>query len=108
MKKVMLTIVALMCAVTFQMNAQNNVEKLPKMIEQKVKLADKHQKDGKMQLEAAYALIEDSLGEKRDFDRALTYATRALKIAQERPAPKDTLLALTCQALGISTWVNRI
>ena len=97
-----MTIVALMCAVAFQMNAQTtNVEKLQKEIEQKVKQADKHPKDGKMQLKAALAILNDSLDEKRDLDRALTYANRALKIAQEHPAPQDTLLGLTCEALSI-------
>lgn len=101
-RKLFLTALAMMCAVAFQVNAQNpNVEKLLKNIEQKVKLADKHPKDGKMQLNAACALTDDSLGEKRDFDRALTYANRALKIAQEQPSPKDTLLALTCTELGL-------
>ena len=101
MKRIM-TIVALMCAVAFQVSAQTaDIEKLLKEIEQKVKLADEHPKDGKMQLNAAYAMTLDTLGEKRDFDRALTYANRALKIAQECPAPKDTLLALTCEQLGL-------
>ena len=54
-----------------------------------------------MQLNAAYAILNDSLSETRDFDLALTYANRALKIAQEHPAPQDTLLGLTCEALGL-------
>lgn len=99
--KRMMTIVALMCAVAFQVNAQTtNAEKLQKEIEQKVKLANKHPKDGKMQLNVAYAILADSLSESRDFDRALIYANRALTIAQEHPAPKDTLLALSYQTLG--------
>ena len=40
MKRI-LTIVALMCAVAFQVNAQNSVEQALKLAEQKVKLADK-------------------------------------------------------------------
>jgi len=96
-----MTIVALMCAMAFQVNAQTtDMEKLQKEIEKKVKLADKHPKDGKMQLNAVCAILDDSLSENRDFDRALIYANRALKIAQEHPAPQDTLLALTCDRLG--------
>ena len=96
-----MTIVALMCAVAFQMNAQTtNVEKLQKEIEQKVKQADKNPKNGKMQYQAAMALINNELEEKKDFDRALTYANRALKIAREHPAPQDTLLGLSCMSLG--------
>ena len=97
-----MTIVALMCAVAFQMNAQTtNVEKLQKEIEQKVKQADKNPKNGKMQYQAAMALINNELEEKKDFDRALTYANRALKIAREHPAPQDTLLGLSCMSLGM-------
>ena len=99
--KRMLTIVALMCTVTFFANAQNSIEKALKEAEQKVKLADKHPKNGKMQYEAAMAFINDDLGEKKDYDRALTYANRALKIAREHPAPQDTLQGLTCMGLGL-------
>ena len=100
MKRV-LTIVALICAVAFQMNAQNSVEQALNLIEKKAKLADKHPKNGKMQYEAAMACINDDLGDKKDFDRALTYANRALKIAREHPAPQDTLQGLTCMGLGM-------
>ena len=55
--KRILTIVALMCAVTFRMDAQDNVEQALKQAEQKVKLADKNPKNGKMQYEAAMAFI---------------------------------------------------
>ena len=66
MKRIM-TIVALMCAVAFQVNAQNEVvEKALKDAEEKVRLADKNQKNGKMQLQAAEALINDELGDKKD------------------------------------------
>jgi tetratricopeptide (TPR) repeat protein len=99
--KRILTIVALMCAVTFQMDAQDNVEQALKQAEQKVKLADKNPKNGKMQYEAAMAFINNELGEQKDFDRALTYANRALKIAREHPAPQDTLQGLTCMGLGM-------
>ena len=99
--KRILTIVALMCAVAFQVNAQNSVEQALKDAEQKVKLADKNPKNGKMQYEAAMGFINDELGEKKDFDRALTYANRALTIAREHPAPQDTLQGLTCMGLGL-------
>ena len=93
---------ALICAVAFQVNAQTtNVEDLLKTIEQKVKQADKHPKDGKMQLTAAYAILSDSLSGNRDWDRALNYANRAMKIAVEHPAPQDTLLGLSYEALGM-------
>ena len=95
MKRIM-TIVALMCAVAFQANAQNEVvEKALKDAEKKVRLADKHPKNGKMQLEAATAFINDELGDKKDFDRAMIYAERALKIAEEQTVLKDTLLGLS-------------
>ena len=100
MKRI-LTIVALMCAVTFQMNAQMTVEQALKSAEQKAKQADKNPKNGKKQYEAAMAFINDELGEKKDYDRALTYANRALKIAREHPAPQDTLQGLTYMALGM-------
>ena len=101
MKRIM-TIMALICAVAFQVNAQTtNVEDLLKTIEQKVKQADKHPKDGKMQLTAAYAILSDSLSGNRDWDRALNYANRAMKIAVEHPAPQDTLLGLSYEALGM-------
>lgn len=92
----------LMCAMAFQMNAQTaNVEKLLKEAEQIAKLADQNPDNGKMQLNAARAFVNNSWGENCDFDRALVYAHKALKIAQEHPAPQDTLLALTCQTLGL-------
>ena len=92
----------LMCAMAFQMNAQTaNVEKLLKEAEQIAKLADQNPDNGKMQLNAARAFVNNSLGEDSNFDRALVYANKALKLAQEHPAPQDTLLALTCQTLGL-------
>ena len=105
------TIVALTCAVAFQVNAQSSVEDLLKSAEQKAKLADKNPENGKMQYQAAMAFIDDELGEKRDFDRAQTYAYRAYQIAQEHPAPQDTLKGLSCQALsliyaGKQSWDN--
>ena len=103
MKKILLTIVALLGIVTSQLRAQDSaqVEEAVKYADKKVKLADKNPQNGKMQYEAAMALINTDLGEKKDFDRALTYANRALKIAREHPAPQDTLQGLTCWGLGM-------
>lgn len=110
MKKIMI-IVALICAVAFQMNAQEKVNEALKLAEQKAKLADENLENGKMQYEAAISFLSDDLGEKRDFDRALTYANRAFKISQEHPAPQDTLKGLSCYALGMiymgkQSWEN--
>lgn len=107
MKKLM-TIVALLCAFAFQVNAQTpDAEKLQKEIAKTVKQADKHPKNGKMQLRAAHAFLSDTLNFHRDVDRALTYANRALKIAQEHPAPQDTLLALSYETLGMIYWLGK-
>ena len=101
MKRIM-TIVALMCAVAFQANAQNEaVEKLLKEAEEKVSLADKNPTNGKMQYEASAALINNDLGDKQDFERSKIYADRALKIAEEQTVLKDTLLGLTCYNLSM-------
>lgn len=100
MKRV-LTIVALICAVAFQANAQESPEQALKNAEAKAKLADENPTNGKMQLLAARSFINENLGDKIDADRALSYAERALKIAQEQTVPQDTLMGLTCQALAI-------
>lgn len=71
--------------------AQGNVEEIIKQIEQKVKLADKNPANGLMQLKAGQALIWNELGDKRDPDRSLLYANRALKIAEEQIVMQDTL-----------------
>ena len=97
----MMTIVALMCAIVFPMSAQESVEELLKQAEKKVKLADKHPKNGKLQIRAAEALANDSLGDKKDYDRALIYLGRALQIAKEKPAPQDTLMGLACYGLSL-------
>ena len=112
MKKIIMTLAALLCcAMTTTVNAQNEEEEALKELEAKTKLADKNPTNGKMQYEAAAACMSDALGEKRDYDRALTYANRALKIAQEHPAPQDTLKGLSCYALmmiymGKQSWDN--
>ena len=101
MMKRIVTIFALMCIVASQANAQNTVEQALKDAEKQVKLADKNPKNGKMQYMAAMSLIDNKLEDRKDFDRALTYANRALKIAREHPAPQDTLLGLSCMGLGM-------
>lgn len=103
MKRIM-TLVALLCAITFQVNAQNDTEEMQKVAikatEELAKEADKNPKNGKKQLVAAEALLWDVLGDKLDFDRALTYANRALKIAESQQQLQDTLMGRTCSALG--------
>ena len=76
---------------TTTVHAQDKVEQALKLAEQKAKFADENMENGKVQYEAAVSFISDDLGEKKDLDRALTYANRALKIAQEHPAPQDTI-----------------
>ena len=101
MKKIFMTFAAILCCATTVVNAQSSVEDLLKSAEQKAKLADKNPENGKMQYQAAMAFIADGLGEKKDFDRAQTYAYRAYQIAQDHPAPQDTLKGLSCQALSL-------
>jgi len=90
----------LCCAMTTTVDAQDKIEQALKQAEQKAKLADENVENGKMQYEAAVSFISDDLGEKKDLDRALTYANRAFKISQEHPAPQDTLKGLSCYALA--------
>lgn len=98
--KQLLTLVALMCAVAFQAKAQTNVEQALQEAEKKAALADQNPTDGKLQYQAAFQFISDVLGDKRDPDRALTYANRALKIAQAQTELKDTLKGLTYYTLA--------
>lgn len=100
MKKILMTLAAVLCCATATM-AQMTQEQALKDAEQKAKLADEHPENGKMNLQAALAYFNNELGEKKDLDRALTYATRALKIAQEHPAPQDTLKGLSSYAIGM-------
>ena len=99
MKKLMI-IVALIGAVAFNANAQSKVEELLKAAEKAVLLADQNPQDGLKQLAAANALFTDSLGDKRDVDRSMTYANKALAIAKAQPELKDTLLGNACTLLG--------
>ena len=113
MKKILTTLIIaiLCCAMTTTVHAQDKVEQALKLAEQKAKFADENMENGKVQYEAAVSFISDDLGEKKDLDRALIYANRAFKIAQEHPAPQDTLKGLTCYALGMiymwkQSWEN--
>ena len=99
--KRLLTIVALICAVAFQAHAQfdievikkdSSIEVIRKNAEEAVKAADKKAKDGKKQLMAADALTALAIEEKGSFDSAISYANKALKIAQAQKELKDTLL----------------
>ena len=106
MKKIM-TILALICALTFQVNAQNTVEENKKMVstnlqmaEQTVKLADANPTDGQKQYAAAAALIGIAVNTNGQYDRAIAYAHKALEIAQAHKERKDTLLANTYSLLS--------
>ncbi len=91
---------ALICAVTFQVNAQNTVEENKKAAEATVKLADKNPKDGQKQYAAAQALIGIAVNVDGQYDRAITYAHKALEIAKAHKERKDTLLANTYALLS--------
>lgn len=99
MKK-MMTIVALICAVTFQMSAQNTVEENKKTAEQAVKLADENPGDGIKQYSAAVALTNVAIDDNSKCEQALAYAHKALKIAQAKEELTDTLLANTYTIIG--------
>lgn len=99
MKRIFICI-ALTFAFAFLLKAQTTTTlKLSKETEKIVKIADKHPKDGKKQLNAANAILKDSISGTPDFNRSLEYAYKALKIAQNSPL-KDTLLALSYETLG--------
>ena len=106
MKRIV-TIVALTCAVAFQVNAQNTVEENKKMVstnlqiaEQTVKLADANPTDGQKQYAAATALIGIAVNTDGQYDRAISYAHKALEIAKAQKEQKDTLLANTYSLLS--------
>ena len=113
MKRIV-TIVALTCAVAFQVNAQNTVEENKKMVstnlqmvstnlqmaEQTVKLADANPTDGQKQYAAATALVGVAVNTDGQYDRAISYAHKALEIAKAQKEQKDTLLANTYSLLG--------
>ena len=99
MKRIV-TIVALTCAVAFQVSAQNTVEENKKMAEQTVKLADANPTDGQKQYAAATALVGMAVNTDGQYDRAISYAHKALEIAKAQKEQKDTLLANTYSLLG--------
>lgn len=110
MKKFITTLAAFFCCAVITM-AQTTPDEALKQAETKAKQADKNLKNGKMQYEAAVSFISDELGEKKDLNRALTYANRAYQIALEHPAPQDTLKGLSTYALamiymGKQDWPN--
>ena len=80
--------------------AQGNVDELLKQAEQAAKKADKKPADGKLQLAAARSFVRIELGEKKDIDRALVYANRALKIAESQTVMQDTLKGFSYLLLG--------
>ena len=96
----MTTIVALVCAVAFQVSAQNTVEENKKMAEQTVKLADANPTDGQKQYAAATALVGIAVNTDGQYDRAISYAHKALEIARAQKEQKDTLLANTYSLLS--------
>jgi hypothetical protein len=98
--KRMTTIVALVCAVAFQVSAQNTVEENKKMAEQTVKLADANPTDGQKQYAAATALVGMAVNTDGQYDRAISYAHKALEIAKAHKERKDTLLANTYSLLS--------
>ena len=106
MKRIV-TIVALTCAVAFQVNAQNTVEENKKMVstnlqmaEQTVKLADANPTDGQKQYAAATALVGIAVNTDGQYDRAISYAHKAIEIAKAQKEQKDTLLANTYSLLS--------
>jgi len=99
MKRIV-TIVALACAVAFQVSAQNTVEENKKMAEQTVKLADANPTDGQKQYAAATALVGIAVNTDGHYDRAISYAHKAIEIAKAQKEQKDTLLANTYSLLS--------
>ena len=96
----MTTIVALVCAVAFQVSAQNTVEENKKVAEQTVKLADANPTDGQKQYAAATALVGIAVNTDGQYDRAISYAHKAIEIAKAQKEQKDTLLANTYSLLS--------
>ena len=98
MKKIIIILAAVVCSVSAM--AQSQADEALKEMETKVKVADGKQTDGRAQLDAALACINDELGDKKDLQRGLVYAERALKIAEAQTVLKDTLLGHTHYTLG--------
>ena len=102
-----MTLAAVLCCATTVVNAQNTVEENKKMVstnlqmaEQKVKLADENPTDGQKQYAAATALVGVAVNTDGQYDRAISYAHKALEIAKAQKEQKDTLLANTYSLLG--------
>ena len=107
MKKIIMTLAAVLCCATTVVNAQNTVEENKKMVstnlqmaEQKVKLADENPTDGQKQYAAATALTSIAANTDGQYDRAISYAHKALEIAKAQKEQKDTLLANTYSLLS--------
>ena len=107
MKKIIMTLAAVLCCATTVVNAQNTVEENKKMVstnlqmaEQTVKLADANPTDGQKQYAAATALTSIAANTDGQYDRAISYAHKALEIATAQKEQKDTLLANTYSLLG--------
>lgn len=98
--KRIMTIVALICAMTFQTSAQNIVEENKKTAEQAMKLADENPEDGIKQYSAAVALTNVAINDSSKCGQALAYAQKALKIAQAKEELTDTLLANSYTIIG--------
>ena len=89
MKKIIMTLAAVLCCATTVVNAQNTVEESKKMVstnlqmaEQTVKLADANPTDGQKQYAAATALVGVAVNTDGQYDRAISYAHKALEIAK--------------------------
>ena len=102
-----MTLAAVLCCATTVVNAQNTVEENKKMVstnlqmaEQTVKLADENPTDGQKQYAAATALTSIAANTDGQYDRAISYAHKALEIAKAQKEQKDTLLANTYSLLG--------
>ncbi len=91
---------AILCCATTVVNAQNTVEESKKMVEQTVKLADANPTDGQKQYAAATALVGIAVNTDGQYDRAISYAHKALEIAKAQKEQKDTLLANTYSLLS--------
>ena len=107
MKKIIMTLAAVLCCATTVVNAQNTVEENKKMVstnlqmaEQTVKLADANPTDGQKQYAAATALVGIAVNTDGQYDRAISYAHKALEIAKAHKERKDTLLANTYSLLS--------
>lgn len=102
-----MTLAAVLCCATTVVNAQNTEEENKKMVstnlqmaEQTVKLADENPTDGQKQYAAATALTSIAANTDGQYDRAISYAHKALEIAKAQKEQKDTLLANTYSLLG--------